>query len=86
MRVASQQNDVATRETRMSIAVLGVLLGCLTMLGPFSIDAVLPAFHSMQANLSADALQIQQVITAYLVPYSLMSLLHGPLSDALGRR
>jgi MFS transporter, DHA1 family, multidrug resistance protein len=29
---------------------------------------------------------VQQIITAYLVPFALFALVHGPLSDALGRR
>ncbi len=30
--------------------------------------------------------QLQQVITAYMVPFAFASLVHGPLSDAIGRR
>jgi DHA1 family bicyclomycin/chloramphenicol resistance-like MFS transporter len=40
----------------------------------------------MQAEFHLTAFGIQQTLTAYLVPYALASLLHGPLSDALGRR
>lgn len=65
---------------------LAALLGGLTMLGPFSIDAILPSLRDIERSLSLDAMTVQQVITAYLVPYSLMSLVHGPLSDAFGRR
>src|SRR3546814_3810985 len=40
----------------------------------------------MGADFGADKLAMQQTISAYLVAYALMSLVHGPLSDAIGRR
>ena len=65
---------------------LALLLAGLSMFGPFSIDAIFPAFPAMGASLGADKLAMQQTISAYLVAYAAMSLVHGPLSDALGRR
>lgn len=65
---------------------LALLLAGLSMFGPFSIDAIFPAFPAMGASLGADKLAMQQTISAYLVAYALMSLVHGPASDALGRR
>jgi DHA1 family bicyclomycin/chloramphenicol resistance-like MFS transporter len=66
--------------------MLAVLIGGLSMVSPFSIDTFFPAFHSMEAALHVSALQLQQVITAYMVPFAFASLVHGPLSDAVGRR
>jgi MFS transporter, DHA1 family, multidrug resistance protein len=66
--------------------MLAVLLGGLSMVSPFSIDTFFPAFHAMEAALGVDAWQLQQVITAYMVPFAFASLVHGPLSDAVGRR
>jgi MFS transporter, DHA1 family, multidrug resistance protein len=66
--------------------MLAVLLGGLTMVSPFSIDTFFPAFHAMEKALQVDAWQLQQVITAYMVPFAFASLVHGPLSDAIGRR
>jgi MFS transporter, DHA1 family, multidrug resistance protein len=66
--------------------MLAVLLGGLTMVSPFSIDTFFPAFHAMERALRVDAWQLQQVVTAYMVPFAFASLVHGPLSDALGRR
>ena len=40
----------------------------------------------MGARLGADKIAIQQTISAYLVAYALMSLVHVPLSDAIGRK
>jgi len=66
--------------------MLAVLLGGLSMVSPFSIDTFFPAFHAMERALHVDAWQLQQVITAYMVPFAFASLVHGPLSDAVGRR
>lgn len=66
--------------------MLAVLLGGLSMVSPFSIDTFFPAFHAMERALGVDAWQLQQVITAYMVPFAFASLFHGPLSDAIGRR
>ncbi len=66
--------------------MLAVLIGGLSMVSPFSIDTFFPAFHAMQVALGVDAWQLQQVLTAYMVPFAFASLVHGPLSDALGRR
>ena len=65
---------------------MAVLLGGLAMFGPFSIDTIFPAFPQMAAQFGADKLAMQQLISVYLFAYAGMSLLHGPLSDALGRR
>ena len=66
--------------------MLAVLIGGLSMVSPFSIDTFFPAFHAMEKALNVSALQLQQVITAYMVPFAFASLIHGPLSDAVGRR
>ena len=62
------------------------LLAALSAIGPFAIDTYLPAFPEMAQQLGASALQIQQTLTFYLIPFGLMMLWHGTLSDALGRR
>ena len=65
---------------------LALLLGGLAMFGPFSIDTIFPAFPQMGVDLGADKLAMQQTISVYLIAYASMSLVHGPLSDAIGRR
>jgi len=65
---------------------LAALLAGLSMLSPFSIDTFFPSFRAISAEFSLSTLEIQQTLTAYLLPYAFMSLVHGPLSDALGRR
>lgn len=65
---------------------LPLLIAALSMIGPFAIDTYLPSFGEMEVSLRATQLQVQQSLTAYLVPFALMSLWHGSISDALGRR
>lgn len=56
------------------------------MMGPFCIDTYLPSFLEMEHSLQATPVQVQQSLTAFLIPFAFMSLWHGALSDALGRR
>lgn len=65
---------------------IAALLALLAMFGPFAIDAFFPAFHAVGRALGADDFEMQQTISVYLVAYAGMSLFHGPLSDAYGRR
>ncbi len=65
---------------------LAALLALLAMFGPFTIDAFFPAFHEVERALHASPWAMQQTISIYLLAYALMSLFHGPLSDAYGRR
>ncbi len=65
---------------------LAVLIAALAMLGPFSVDAYLPAFPEIGRDLGVSALAVQQTLSAFLFAYAFMMLWHGALSDALGRR
>jgi DHA1 family bicyclomycin/chloramphenicol resistance-like MFS transporter len=65
---------------------LAPLLAALAMFGPFSIDTIFPAFPVIARELGASPFAMQQTISVYMIAYALMSLFHGPLSDALGRR
>ncbi|HEY4066031.1 MAG TPA: multidrug effflux MFS transporter [Burkholderiaceae bacterium] len=65
---------------------LTVLLACLSMLGPFSIDTFLPAFTGIAHALDATPVQMQQTLSAYLFGFAVMNLFHGSLSDSFGRR
>ena len=75
-----------TSPVRSSNRRLALILGGLAMFGPFSIDTIFPAFPQIGEQLGADKLAMQQTISVYLLAYAAMSLVHGPLSDALGRR
>jgi MFS transporter, DHA1 family, multidrug resistance protein len=65
---------------------LAVLLACLSMLGPFSIDTYLPAFSGIAASIGATPTEMQQTLSAYLFGFAIMNLFHGALSDSFGRR
>ncbi|MGZ8301966.1 MAG: multidrug effflux MFS transporter [Telluria sp.] len=70
----------------LGAAALATLLAALSMLGPFSIDAYLPAFPNIQASLQATQIEVQQTLTAYMLAFAVMVLWHGALADAFGRR
>ena len=63
-----------------------VTLAGLGMMGPFATDAIFPAFHRFSADFGVTEAALQQLISVYLLAYAAMSLLHGPLSDAWGRK
>lgn len=65
---------------------LAPLLGALAMFGAFSIDTLFPAFPEIAAEFGVGKVAMQQTVSVYLFAYAVMSLLHGPLSDAIGRR
>ncbi len=73
----------ASRRFRWSFAAL---LAALATLGPFSIDAYLPAFAGIQQSLNATPLEIQHTLSGYLFAFGVMFLFHGALSDSFGRR
>jgi len=63
-----------------------LLLASLSMISPLSIDTFLPSFPTIAKEFGLTSWEVQQIITAYLLPFAAFSLVHGPLSDALGRR
>ncbi|MEP6997059.1 MAG: multidrug effflux MFS transporter [Betaproteobacteria bacterium] len=65
---------------------LAILIAALAMLGPFSIDAYLPAFHDIGRDFGVPPIAVQQTLSVYLFAYAFMMLWHGALADALGRR
>ncbi|WP_114204154.1 multidrug effflux MFS transporter [Janibacter anophelis] len=68
------------------LAVTTVLLALLGMFGPFSIDTAFPAFQDMGEQFGASEASMQLVVSAYLGAFAVMSIFHGPLSDAVGRK
>ena len=61
-------------------------MALLAMLGPFSIDMIFPGFPAMRGDFHTDAAAMQQVTSLYLISFACMSMFHGPLSDAIGRK
>ena len=62
-----------------------LILASLTALAPFAIDTYLPAFEVMEYDLETNSNFIQQTLTFYLVPYTIMTIFHGAISDSIGR-
>lgn len=65
---------------------LAVLLAALAMLGPFTIDTVLPTFPAIGRDFAATPAAMQQTLSVYFFTFALMTLFHGALSDSFGRR
>jgi MFS transporter, DHA1 family, multidrug resistance protein len=71
--------------TKLSPLFLSFLLASLAALAPFAIDTYLPAFPALEADLLAQPVDLQQSLTFYLLPYAIMTLWHGAISDSIGR-
>jgi DHA1 family bicyclomycin/chloramphenicol resistance-like MFS transporter len=69
-----------------SIAGVTFVLAALSWIGPFSIDTYLPSLPAISVSLHASPAQVQQTMTAFLLSFAVMSLWHGAISDAYGRR
>lgn len=65
---------------------LTIIAALLAMIGPFTIDAYLPAFPSMEASFNISRTMLAQSLGIYLVAFALSTLFWGPLADRLGRR
>ena len=63
-----------------------LLLASLSMVSPLSTDTFLPSLPTIAEEFHLTPWEVQQIITAYLLPFAFFALVHGPLSDALGRR
>ncbi len=66
--------------------LIALILALIAMVGPFSIDAYIPAFAGIAQSLQAAPVQMQQTLSAYLFGFAFMNLFHGALSDSFGRR
>ena len=74
-----------TDKSKLSANILAVVLASLAALAPFAIDTYLPAFTALEQALATDTHAIQQSLTFYLLPYAIMTLWHGAISDSIGR-
>lgn len=78
--------DVSDATARYNAGPLIAIIASLSMIGPFAIDTFFPAFPAIGKEFGASPFQLQQTLSLYLVAYAVMSLWHGGLSDALGRK
>lgn len=77
---------VQTPAGRRATVAIPAVLAMLSMVGPFSIDTPFPAFSQMADGFGVASTEMQLVVTVYMAAFALMSVFHGPLSDAVGRR
>ena len=64
----------------------GVILGLLSVIGPFAIDMYLPTLPSISKSLSAQTAQVQLSIMSFMLATAVFSLIYGPVSDMIGRK
>lgn len=62
------------------------VLGFLTAIGPFSIDAYIPGFPSIAKDLQTDIEHVALSLTSYFIGISLGQLFYGPVLDRFGRK
>ena len=63
-----------------------VVLGLLSVIGPFAIDMYLPGLPSIGSALQASAAEVQMSLMVFIMAVSLSQLFYGPLSDIIGRK
>ena len=84
--VATGEQERSSTPVPPALALIPFVLALLSMIGPFSIDTPFPAFSQMGEALDVSSGELQLVVTAYMLAFAAMSIFHGPLSDAIGRR
>lgn len=67
-------------------AALTSLLAVMGLLNSFCSDLFIPALPAMRADLGITAWQAQQTVSLFFIACAFMSLWHGALADAYGRR
>lgn len=78
-----------TDRQRTSPAASGymiAILGVLTALGPLAIDLYLPGLPAIARDLHTDAGAAQRTLSVFFLGMAIGQLVHGPLSDRIGRR
>ncbi len=65
---------------------LTILVSLLTMIGPFTIDAYLPAFESMEKDFSVSRALMTQTLGYYIVAFGASTLVWGAIVDGIGRK
>ena len=72
--------------TQLSPGALTALLALMGLLNAFASDLFIPALPATTADLGVTPLQAQQTVSLFFVACAFMSLWHGALADAYGRR
>lgn len=64
----------------------GLVLGLLTVLGPFAIDMYLPSLPAIGRSLGVGPDAVLLSLTAYFATFAVGQLVFGPISDLVGRK
>jgi MFS transporter, DHA1 family, multidrug resistance protein len=80
------RRDIMNNLTGSKRLQLGLLLGSLGLLGPFTIDMYLPSFPTIVEDYHTNASLVQISLTTCLLGLGLGQLVIGPMSDVQGRR
>lgn len=72
-----------TKQKNLSLILI---LGCLTAIGPFSIDMYLPGFSAIAKDLNTTVNNVSLSLSSYFIGISAGQLLYGPLLDRFGRK
>ncbi len=63
-----------------------IVLGLMSIIGPFAMDMYLPAMPEIAADLGTNAQGMQGTITLYLAAFGIGQLVYGPWADQAGRK
>lgn len=73
-----------TKKTSKDQALL--LLLCMTLLGVFPLDVILPSFPALSAHFQTPPSDISLSISIFAIGVAISQLFLGPLSDRIGRK
>ncbi|MAR78719.1 MAG: Bcr/CflA family drug resistance efflux transporter [Rhodospirillaceae bacterium] len=74
------------KKSNKSIILFIVTLSMLTAFAPLSIDMYLPSLPTLAKVYDVNEATIQLTLSSFLLGFASAQLIHGPLSDRLGRK
>ena len=72
--------------TEKSLLRPAIVLGLMSIIGPFAMDMYLPAMPEIAADLGTTAQGMQATITFYVAAFGIGQLVYGPWADQAGRK
>jgi len=72
--------------TKPATRHLTIVAALLAMIGPFSIDAYLPSFPTIEMEFGVNRAVLSHSLGVYLLAFGISTLFWGPLADRYGRR
>lgn len=82
----TQSSVPRSPKARELTPALLALLGFIAAVGPFATDMYLASFTDIATSLDTTASLVQLTLTAFMAGIATGQLVHGPLSDRMGRR